>query len=154
MLGHHRHASETPFSESPFQRRFTGGPVMVHFWCSLDPLSPFHLKNIFKKIRGQNFWTVWTPSDKTFWIHAWPSSISIRSTCQQWMLCLDCTVTMLVWAFADSICYKPGGGGGYSHIFFIRRLGRSIYCLPKKLSGISSTQKQYFKFCNQKLYPF
>ena len=28
-------------------------------------------------------------------------------------------------------------GGGHSHVFFIRRLGPSIYCLSKKISGIS-----------------
>ena len=30
------------------------------------------------------------------------------------------------------------GGGGYSHFFFIRRLGPSIYHSPQNISGISS----------------
>ena len=30
MFGHHRPASETPFSETPFKWRFAGGPIMAH----------------------------------------------------------------------------------------------------------------------------
>ena len=40
-LGHHRHASETPF-----KRRFAGGPMMVRFLYYFDPLS---LKKEVKK---------------------------------------------------------------------------------------------------------
>ena len=41
---------------------------------------------------------------------------------------------------------SPGGGGGYSIFFFIRRLGPSIYRSPDKISGISSTPKNILKF--------
>ena len=36
--------------------------------------------------------------------------------------------------------------GRYSHFFFIRRLGPSIYLSPQKNSGISTTPKKYLKF--------
>ena len=54
MLGHHRHASETPF-----KWRFAGRPMMARLKRNLNPPSPFINS---KKKR--------TPSDKTFWIHA------------------------------------------------------------------------------------
>ena len=41
MLGHHRHASETPF-----QWRFAGGPMMARLWWYLDPPSPHQLKTV------------------------------------------------------------------------------------------------------------
>ena len=37
MVGHHRHASETPF-----QWRFAGGPMMAQLKRYLDPLSPIN----------------------------------------------------------------------------------------------------------------
>ena len=40
MLGHHRHASETPF-----KWRFADRPMYAHVWWYLDPLSK---KNIVK----------------------------------------------------------------------------------------------------------
>ena len=40
MLGHHRHASETPF-----KWRYPGGPMMAHLEWYFDPLSPHQLKN-------------------------------------------------------------------------------------------------------------
>ena len=55
MLGHHRHASET------FRWRAGDGPLIVVLGSSL----PSSTKNKTKK-RCQS----WTPSDKTFWIHA------------------------------------------------------------------------------------
>ena len=68
MLGHHRHASETPF-----KWRFAGGPMMARFiYWYLDPLCPHQLKRNKNK-RSQN----WTPSEKTFWIRAW-CSISVK----------------------------------------------------------------------------
>ena len=39
MLGHHRHASETPF-----KWRFAGGPIMARLNWYLDPPSPYQLK--------------------------------------------------------------------------------------------------------------
>ena len=39
MLGHHRHASKTPF-----KWRFSGGPMFAGILCYLDPLSSHHLK--------------------------------------------------------------------------------------------------------------
>ena len=56
MLGHHRHASETPF-----KWRFAGRPMMVQFLWYLDPLINWI---IIKKTQG------WTPLKKTFWIPA------------------------------------------------------------------------------------
>ena len=45
MLGHHRHASETPF-----KWRFTGGPMMARLQWYFDPPSPLikKLKNLSK----------------------------------------------------------------------------------------------------------
>ena len=41
------------------------------------------------------------------------------------------------WSYALAFyALFPRGGGGYTHLFFIRRLGPSIYCLPPKISGI------------------
>ena len=54
MLGHHRHASETPF-----KWRFAGGSLMARLSWYLDPLSP-HQKN----------YQSWSSSGKTFWIRA------------------------------------------------------------------------------------
>ena len=49
---------------------------------------------------------------------------------------------------------SPGGGGGlYSHFFFIHRLGPSIYRSRKKISVISSTPKNIWNFTNPKIYP-
>ena len=49
-----------------------------------------------------------------------------------------------------------GGVGGYSHFFFIRMLGPSIYrSLPppkKKIYGISSNPKKYLKFWQPQKY--
>ena len=56
MLGHHLHASETPLIW-----RFAGWPMMARLQWYLDPLSPHQLKKNHQ---------IWTPSDKTFWIHA------------------------------------------------------------------------------------
>ena len=42
---------------------------------------------------------------------------------------------------------------GYSHFFFIRRLGPSFYFLPQKIIRISNTPKNHLKFCNPKQYP-
>ena len=39
MLGHHRHASKTPF-----KWRLTGGPMMARLQWYLDPSSPHQLK--------------------------------------------------------------------------------------------------------------
>ena len=39
---------------------------------------------------------------------------------------------------------------GYSHFFFIRRLGPSIYRLPKKILGISG---KYLKFLQPQKWP-
>ena len=54
MVGHFRHASETTF-----QWRFPGGPMMAYFWWNFDPLSIHQLK---KNNRCQ----CWNPSGKTF----------------------------------------------------------------------------------------
>ena len=43
MLGHHRHASETP-CKWRFTWRFPGGPMMARFEWYLDPPSPHQLK--------------------------------------------------------------------------------------------------------------
>ena len=42
-------------------------------------------------------------------------------------------------------------GWGYFHIFFIHRLGSSIYCSPLKISGISSTPKIFEILATQKI---
>ena len=57
MLGHQRHASETPF-----KWRFTGGPMYARrfYW---------HLEHLIKKQKN-NTTQSWTPSEKTFWIRA------------------------------------------------------------------------------------
>ena len=64
MLGHHRHASETPY-----KWRFAGGPMMSRLQWYLDPTSPRQLKN-----RCQ----MCTPSDKPFWIRACYIKVNIR----------------------------------------------------------------------------
>ena len=46
-----------------------------------------------------------------------------------------------------------GGGGEYSHFFFIGRLESSIYRLPQKISGISSTPKIFEIIAAQKNIP-
>ena len=61
MLGHHLHV---PVSETPFKRRFAGGPMMARFNGYLDSLSP-HKKTTKKRCQS------WTPSGNTFWIRAW-----------------------------------------------------------------------------------
>ena len=43
MLGHHRHASETPF-----KWRFAGGPMMARLKLHLDSPSPHQLKTLVK----------------------------------------------------------------------------------------------------------
>ena len=48
MLGHHRLASETPF-----QWRFAGGPMIAHFRCYFDPPSPHQLKKKQEKNVGR-----------------------------------------------------------------------------------------------------
>ena len=53
MLGHHWHASETPF-----KWRFAGGPMTAHFKWSLDP----------HKTKKQTKSQSWSPFGKTFWI--------------------------------------------------------------------------------------
>ena len=40
MLGHHQHASETPF-----KWRYAGGPMMARLKWYLDPPTPHQLKN-------------------------------------------------------------------------------------------------------------
>ena len=60
-MGHYRPASETPF-----QWRFAGRPIIARFWWSLEPLSP---KPKQKKYQS------WTPSDKIFWIRACEISV-------------------------------------------------------------------------------
>ena len=45
------------------------------------------------------------------------------------------------------------GGGGTLIIFFIRRLGPSIYRSPQKISGISSTPKIFEILANKKTLP-
>ena len=47
MLGHHRHASETPL-----KWRFAGGPMITSLYCHLDP--PFrHKLNKVVSLRKQ-----------------------------------------------------------------------------------------------------
>ena len=66
MMGHHRHASETPF-----KWRFTGGPMMARSQWYLDhSVPPTNWKKAPKKER-KNVIKVRPPSDKTFWIRAW-----------------------------------------------------------------------------------
>ena len=60
MLGHHRHASETPF-----KWRFAGGPTRRWPANSGMLILPPLIK--LKKTRQ-----IWTPSDKTFWIRVCP----------------------------------------------------------------------------------
>ena len=43
--------------------------------------------------------------------------------------------------------------GGYSIFFFVRRLRPSIYCLPIKISGKSSTPNKYLIFLQPQTYP-
>ena len=62
MLGHHRHASETPF-----KWRFAGGPIMARLNWYLDPLSPRELKKNNEKNPAK---VGPPPPDKTFWIRA------------------------------------------------------------------------------------
>ena len=56
MLGHHRHASETPF-QMAFRWRADDGP----FSWYIDSPSLINYKKTYQ---------IWTPSDKTFWIRA------------------------------------------------------------------------------------
>ena len=65
MLGHHLAASETQF-----QWRFAGGPMMVQLKRYLDPLSPSTKKKKKKKKKKKGY-QIWTPSDKTYWIRVW-----------------------------------------------------------------------------------
>ena len=68
MLGHHRHASETPFNGvSLAGRRW---PAYSGTWI----LPPLIKKKKKKKKRFQS----WTPSDKTFWIRAWIRAFASR----------------------------------------------------------------------------
>ena len=71
-LGHHRHPSETPF-----KRRFAGGPMMAHFFSDMWILSPLKKE---KKKKTLSELQSWTPSDKTFWIRAW---VLIGSSCNK-----------------------------------------------------------------------
>ena len=45
MLGHHQHASKTPF-----KWRFASGPMMAHLEWYLDPPTPHQLKKNFVKV--------------------------------------------------------------------------------------------------------
>ena len=51
MLGHHRHASETPF-----KWRFAGGPMMDHLKWYLGPPTPLQLQKKEKKNVDKKFW--------------------------------------------------------------------------------------------------
>ena len=82
MLGHNRHASETPLNGALLASRWW--PVYSGIWI-LPPL--INLKTKTQKKQGQS----WTPSDKTFWIRA----------CSRWLtLCLQCCLLI---AFANSL---------------------------------------------------
>ena len=59
MLGHHQHASKTPF-----KWHFAGGQMMARLLWYLDPSTPLQLKKEKKQKNRQS----WTPSDKIFWI--------------------------------------------------------------------------------------
>ena len=49
------------------------------------------------------------------------------------------------------VCVCVCGGGGYSHFFFIRRIGPSIYRLPpKKIGNIKHPKKIFYFFATQK----
>ena len=50
----------------------------------------------------------------------------------------------------------PGGGGGYSHFFFICRLWPSIYCSPNKnIRNFKDPKNDIWNFTNPKKYlPF
>ena len=45
MLGHHQHASETPF-----KWRFAGGPMIARLKCYLDPPTPLKKKKNVVKV--------------------------------------------------------------------------------------------------------
>ena len=63
MLGYH-----LPASETPFKKRFAGGPLMARFKCYKDPLSHHHhyqkkrcrvgppLAKLSESAHGQTFW--------------------------------------------------------------------------------------------------
>ena len=50
MLGYHRPASETPF-----QWRFAGVPMMARFYWYLDPPSPHKLKKLSGSVHGVDY---------------------------------------------------------------------------------------------------
>ena len=54
----------------------------------------------------------------------------------------------------ECVCVCVEGGGGTLIFFSIRRLGPSIYGLPKEISEISSTPKILEHFATQEIFPF
>ena len=62
MLGHHWHASETPF-----KRCFAGGPLMARFYLYFGP---FLKKEQQKTKQKKTLLKLLDPSEKTFWIYA------------------------------------------------------------------------------------
>ena len=74
MLGHHWHASETPFKWLLLAVRLW--PAYSGIWIGLDPLSP-------KKKPCHS----WIPSDKTFWICAWIKHWLASHTYKTFILC-------------------------------------------------------------------
>ena len=88
MLGHHRHASETPF-----KWRFADGPMLVSILWYLDPLSSNQLKNSLAKLDPlwQNFLDPRMATTKSrIPIFNTPSRLNYSKPCHCYGLCLAC----------------------------------------------------------------